>query len=149
MLEKKYSYGVVKQQVQSVLEQTRKTVLKEEVLPPAIEELCIQVIEKVKQRTYSLQKVINGTGTILHTNLGRSLLSKKIEEQLKTISFSYSNLEMDLTSGKRGTRYNHLTHILKKLTGAEDVLVVNNNAAAIMLILDTLATDKEVLVYRE
>ncbi|EMF0307264.1 L-seryl-tRNA(Sec) selenium transferase [Enterococcus hirae] len=148
ILEKKYSYGVVKQQVQSVLEQTRKTVLKEELLPPAIEELCIQVIEKVKQRTYSLQKVINGTGTILHTNLGRSLLSKKIEEQLKTISFSYSNLEMDLTSGKRGTRYNHLTHILKKLTGAEDVLVVNNNAAAIMLILDTLATDKEVLVSR-
>lgn len=148
ILEKKYSYGVVKQQVQSVLEQTRKTVLKEELLPPAIEELCIQVIEKVKQRTYSLQKVINGTGTILHTNLGRSLLSKKIEEQLKTISFSYSNLEMDLTSGKRGTRYNHLTHILKKLTGSEDVLVVNNNAAAIMLILDTLATDKEVLVSR-
>ncbi|MCQ4503986.1 L-seryl-tRNA(Sec) selenium transferase, partial [Vibrio parahaemolyticus] len=65
-----------------------------------------------------------------------------------TISFSYSNLEMDLTSGKRGTRYNHLTHILKKLTGAEDVLVVNNNAAAAMLILDTLATDKEVLVSR-
>ena len=96
----------------------------------------------------SLQSVINGTGVVLHTNLGRSLLSPEIKEYLNRIMFSYSNLEYDLQAKKRGLRYHHVEKILRELTGAEDVLVVNNNAAAVMLVLDTLVPNKEVIVSR-
>lgn len=96
----------------------------------------------------SLKKVINGTGVVIHTNLGRSLLSESIKDDLLNTAFRYSNLEYDIEHGERGSRYSHLTETIKKLTNAEDVLIVNNNAAAVLLVLSTLAKDKEAIVSR-
>lgn len=95
-----------------------------------------------------LERVINATGTVIHTNLGRSLLGKKAIENVITVAGSYNNLEYDIESGKRGSRYSHIEDIIKKVTGAEAAMVVNNNAAAIMLVLDTLSKEKEVIVSR-
>ncbi|KAF0092242.1 MAG: L-seryl-tRNA(Sec) selenium transferase [Fusobacteria bacterium] len=95
-----------------------------------------------------LQKVLNCTGTVLHTNLGRAILSKKAKENLYLLADQYSNLELNLDTGKRGSRYDHITDLLKKLTGCEDALVVNNNAAAVLLILTALSKGKESIVSR-
>lgn len=103
------------------------------------------VIEAIKPK---LKKVINGTGVVIHTNLGRSLISKEIMEHVTEISSNYNNLEFDLETGSRGSRYSHLEDIIRKITGAEAALVVNNNAAAVMLVLSSLAKDKEVIVSR-
>lgn len=96
----------------------------------------------------SLRPVINCTGVILHTNLGRSVLSNSIKDYVNDIAFGYSNLEFSLAARKRGDRYSHVSKLLEKLTGAEDSLVVNNNAAAVLLILDTIAKNKRILVSR-
>lgn len=96
----------------------------------------------------SLRKVINATGVIIHTNIGRAPLSKEIVKEVTDLLTGYSNLEFDLKQAKRGSRHTHLTHLLRFLTGAEDILVVNNNAAAVMLILHTLARRKEVIISR-
>ncbi len=96
----------------------------------------------------SLRPVINATGVVIHTNLGRSLLSDAAVEHMDIIATGYSNLEFDLTTGQRGSRYQHVEEILRHLTGAEAALVVNNNAAAVLLVLDTLAKGKEVIVSR-
>jgi L-seryl-tRNA(Ser) seleniumtransferase len=96
----------------------------------------------------NLQKVINGTGVVLHTNLGRAPLGEKAISNLSHIAKSYNNLEMDLEKGIRGSRYQHVEQLLTYLTGAEDVLVVNNNAAAVMLGLKAMAENKEVIVSR-
>lgn len=111
------------------------------------------IIIKVEERLYrefspSLLKVINGTGTILHTNLGRSLLDDSIKEDIWNIISSYSNLEYDIAEGKRGSRYSHVTKMIKLLFGVEDALIVNNNAAAVFLVLNTFAKDKEAIVSR-
>lgn len=98
--------------------------------------------------SFSLKKVINGTGTILHTNLGRSLLSKNIKDEIWEIASGYSNLEYELDEGKRGSRYSHVTKMIKLLFNTEDVLIVNNNAAAVLLILSTFAKGGEAIVSR-
>ena len=116
---------------------------------PSMEEIIEKINISVKKNyKYSLRRVINATGTILHTNLGRSILSENIKENLIDVAFNYSNLEFNLAEKQRGSRYVHLIDIIKRLTGAEDVLVVNNNAAAVMLTLSTLAKDKEIVVSR-
>ncbi len=97
---------------------------------------------------YHLRRVINGTGVVIHTNLGRSLLAAQALEQIQMTAQFYSNLEFDLEAGQRGSRYSHVEDLLIELTGAEAALVVNNNAAAVLLSLDTLAKGKEVIVSR-
>ena len=92
--------------------------------------------------------VLNATGVLLHTNLGRAPLAAEALEAAAEISSGYSNLEFDLASGKRGTRYSRVTPLLVALTGAADALVVNNCAAAVLLVLDTYAKDREVVVSR-
>lgn len=113
------------------------------------EKLIEDILKSVDlKNTMNLRKVINATGVVLHTNLGRALLSESIKDDIWNIANSYSNLEFDIESGKRGSRYAHVEEILTKLTGAEDALVVNNNAAAVLLVLGTLAKDQEVIVSR-
>lgn len=96
----------------------------------------------------SLRPVINATGVILHTNLGRAPLSGATREAMSRAGAGYSNLEFDLESGERGTRYVHCVGLLREITGAPDALVVNNNAAAVVLALNTVALGREVLVSR-
>ena len=85
--------------------------------------------------TFSLRRVVNGTGVVLHTNLGRSPLAPSLREHLADIAFGYSTLEYDVATGERGTRYAHVEQLICQLTGAEAALVVNNNAAAVLLVL--------------
>ncbi len=110
----------------------------------------VRTVEKgiLDVRAPRLKRVINGTGVIIHTNLGRSLLAKTAIEAVVNAASYYTNLEYDLAGGARGDRYEHSTSILKRLTGAESALVVNNNAAAVILVLNTLAEGKEVVVSR-
>jgi L-seryl-tRNA(Ser) seleniumtransferase len=96
----------------------------------------------------SLRRVINATGVVLHTNLGRAPLARSAVEAIARISQGFSNLEFDIETGKRGSRYSHCVSVLQQLTGAEDALVVNNCAAALVLALNALANKKEVLVSR-
>jgi L-seryl-tRNA(Ser) seleniumtransferase len=96
----------------------------------------------------SLRRVINATGIVLHTNLGRAPLAKSAVEAIERIARGFSNLEFDIETGKRGSRYSHCVSLLQQLTGAEDALVVNNCAAALVLALNALANKKEVLVSR-
>jgi L-seryl-tRNA(Ser) seleniumtransferase len=97
---------------------------------------------------YRLRRVINATGVILHTNLGRAPLCREALERMNEVARGYSNLEYDLGKGERGLRYDHVRQLLCALTGAEDALVVNNNAAAVLLVLNSLAQGKEAIVSR-
>ena len=94
------------------------------------------------------RRVINATGVVIHTNLGRSILAEEAVAAVAQGCRHYSNLEMDLDTGQRGSRYAHVEKLLCRLTGAEAGLVVNNNAAAVLLVLDTLAKGREVVVSR-
>jgi L-seryl-tRNA(Ser) seleniumtransferase len=96
----------------------------------------------------SLRAVINATGVVVHTNLGRSILAERVLRRFRPIAGGYSNLEYDIDRGKRGSRYTHVEGILKELTGAEAAMVVNNNAAAVLISLETLAKGREVVVSR-
>lgn len=96
----------------------------------------------------SLKRLINATGVILHTNMGRSLISEELIKRATPIICNYSNLEYNLEQGCRGERYEHVSRHLIDLLGVEDVLVVNNNASAVFLILNTFAKDREVIVSR-
>lgn len=117
------------------------------------EEYLNRVVEKsaaaVERSAWpNLRRVINATGVVLHTNLGRALLSRRAGEAVSTVAANYSNLELDLETGRRGSRYAALETLLTSLTGAEDALVVNNNAAAVLLALSTAARGREVIVSR-
>lgn len=94
------------------------------------------------------RRVVNATGVVIHTNLGRSVLAEDAVAAVVRGGRHYSNLEMDLNTGQRGSRYSHVEDLLCRLTGAEAGLVVNNNAAAVLLVLDTLAKGREVVVSR-
>jgi L-seryl-tRNA(Ser) seleniumtransferase len=113
------------------------------------EEVFTLLTNKVnKSFDYTLKRVINATGTILHTNLGRARLSQNAIEHVVETARHYSNLEYKLEEGERGSRHTHVESLVKLLTGAQSAMVVNNNAAAIYLILRALASQKEVIVSR-
>ena len=98
--------------------------------------------------TSNMQNVINGTGIILHTGLGRAPVSKKLVDNAMAKVYPYSNLELDIKSGKRGERTHHVTDLINAITGSESAVVVNNNAAAVFIMLNTLAEGKEVIISR-
>jgi L-seryl-tRNA(Ser) seleniumtransferase len=104
--------------------------------------------ELASARAPQLRRVINATGVIVHTNLGRAPLAEAALERVREVARGYSNLEYDVTAGGRGSRQDHIAGNLRRLTGAEAALVVNNNAAAVMLALAALAEGREVLVSR-
>ena len=116
---------------------------------PALEDLCGLVVGTAnKKAEYSLKKVINATGIILHTNLGRACISERAAAAARDVAMSYSTLEYNLQAGRRGTRYSHVEELLCRLTGAESALVVNNNAAAVLLILSDMAQGGQVITSR-
>lgn len=118
-------------------------------IPPSIDEIVKQAEKKINDIVDgSLKSIVNATGIIIHTNLGRAPLGKELVNESSELLISYSNLEYNLEKGIRSDRNNHASELIKFITGAEDVLIVNNNAAAVLLILCTLAKDKEVIVSR-
>jgi L-seryl-tRNA(Ser) seleniumtransferase len=140
--------------VQTVLSSLRNNIVKAQESGQLAQELNIGlIVEQVRtvvltQFSPKLNKVINATGIVLHTNCGRSVLPKEVLDFVSEIAGGYSNLELDLSTGERGSRYAHVEELLCKLTGAEAALVVNNNAAAVLLVMRTLAYGKEVVVSR-
>jgi L-seryl-tRNA(Ser) seleniumtransferase len=114
--------------------------------PGALEELIAIEVERILAR--SLKPVINATGVILHTNLGRAPLPETVVEEFRRTAMQYSNLEYDLAAGVRGKRDVHTAQLLERLTGAEAAIVVNNCAAAVLLVLAALAKGGEVIVSR-
>ncbi|MCR4804459.1 MAG: L-seryl-tRNA(Sec) selenium transferase, partial [Clostridia bacterium] len=117
-----------------------------DVSPEAAAARAAVILEETDQP--SLRPVINATGIILHTNLGRARLAKSAAEKASQIACSYSTLEYDLQKGERGSRHDHVGRLIAHVTGAEDAMVVNNNAAATLLCLVSLAYRKEVIVSR-
>jgi len=116
------------------------------IIPADLEDVIAREVERILCRT--LQPVINATGVVLHTNLGRAPLSPAILDELRQTANRYSNLEYDLEAGARGKRDVHTAELLTRLTGAEDAIVVNNCAAAILVVLSALASNGEVIVSR-
>jgi L-seryl-tRNA(Ser) seleniumtransferase len=146
-----YPRPVVMDAIRSVLDTLRVEIKRGETSPESLEENAIteRIRTELSASTApSLKRVVNGTGVVIHTNLGRSPLSETVREKLLDTAFGYSNLEFDLESGERGSRYSHVEPLLCRLTGAEAALVVNNNAAAVLLALSALAHEKEVIVSR-
>ena len=148
-----YPRTLVLESVRQAIDEKRKLIINldnnDKEIKIRFEDIIRDSIIKIKiNYSLSLKKVINGTGVILHTNLGRSLLSESIKDEVWGIASRYSNLEYNIDTGERGSRYVHLVDMIKRLTGAEDVLVVNNNAAAVLLALNTLAKDGEAIVSR-
>lgn len=136
--------------IRAELDVLRQGILKGEISAlPETADLCCRIGKRAQGDSLpSFRRVINGTGILLHTNLGRACLSEKAAKAVYEASKAYSNLEYDLDSGRRGSRYSHVEAILCRLTGAESALVVNNNAAAVLLTLSALTQGGEVPVSR-
>ncbi|UCF87224.1 MAG: L-seryl-tRNA(Sec) selenium transferase [Nitrospiraceae bacterium] len=145
-----YPRKLVLRAVRELLAKKREKILKNHLAGElTIDSLSKDIEWSLKElASYKLRPLINATGVVIHTNLGRSILSDEEIGNIKRVAGSYSNLEYELTKGKRGNRYSHIKDILRELSGAEDALVVNNNAAAVLLCLNTLAKDREVIVSR-
>ena len=142
-------HTVLTETVREVIDALRRAILagEEPSLEPQI--ICEQVIDAVRKKTtMNLRPVINATGIVLHTNLGRAKLSSAAVAAIQSVAQDYNTLEYNLEKGSRGSRYAHVEQLISKLTGAEDAMVVNNNAAAVMLVLSTMAKGKEVVTSR-
>lgn len=139
----------IREEIDSLRKDIMENKVDEEEVNRRIKILVDLVIERSnKKASYKLKRVVNATGVILHTNLGRALINKEVMENVVDIASNYSNLEFDIEKGERGSRYSHLKEILVEITGAEDAMVVNNNAAAVLLVLSTMAKGREVIVSR-
>ena len=144
---KKYPEAICKRAIRETLEKVRQEIKTGK--RQSLEDLHALIEKRIKELSYTrLKRVINATGVVINTNLGRSPLAKEVAEFIKEIAIGYSNLEYDLERGKRGSRLSHVEELLCQLTGAEAVHVVNNNAGAVYLVLNTLAFGKEVVVSR-
>ena len=147
--ERPYPAGLLTAAVRQVLAAWRRAILEQGEIPPDLDGLAREVRQWVEARLRpNLRPVINATGVVLHTNLGRAPLSVEACAAIERVARSYCNLEFNLEEGKRGSRYDHVERLLTTLTGAEAALVVNNNAAAVLLVLDSLARGREVVVSR-
>ncbi len=154
----KHPRVLVLEAVRTAVEERRKAILKtaekdagektagQSVSMPEILDHAETILGELSEP--SLRPVINATGVVVHTNLGRSILSDKAIQRIVEVSRSYSNLEYNIRVGERGKRYTHIEDILIRLTGVEAATAVNNNAAAVLLCLNTLARGKEVIVSR-
>ncbi len=144
-----HGHELTAQAARETLANARQAIVAEGALCPPLAALVRAVLNYLAEATQpTLQSVINATGVIVHTNLGRAPLSDAARAAMQSVGFGYSNLEYDLAAGQRGSRYVHAVDLLRQLTGAEDALVVNNNAAAVLLCLMALARDREVIISR-
>lgn len=148
-----YPRNLILKAIHQVLDEIRTKIQQGEALQEAsglsIESVSTQAVKRLELLCRpSLRPVINATGVVVHTNLGRSILPESALKRLKPLAGGYSNLEYDLDRGTRGSRYAHVEEILKELTSAEAATVVNNNAAAVLISLETLAKGREVVVSR-
>ena len=138
----------IREEVEVLRKRIKDKIIEEEVLN-YISNLEDMIISRaLKKDAYQLRRVINATGVVLHTNLGRSLINETLMDNIKDVVTHYSNLEFNLETGERGSRYSHLEEIITRCVGGEAAMVVNNNAAAVMLVLSTMAKNKEVIVSR-
>lgn len=146
----KYPHALIKSVTTEYIAELRSEALSGMISSiPAAEEIEKEIICRLEgEDYYSLKRVINATGVVLHTNLGRAPLGDAVAEHVAGVAKGYCNLEYDLAEGKRGSRYTHVEKLLCKLTGAEAAMVVNNNAAAVFLMLNTLAKGKKTAVSR-
>jgi L-seryl-tRNA(Ser) seleniumtransferase len=143
-----HSHALVVEAARAALEAARDSIRAGEPAP-GFDELIDATLNRLNLTVRpSLRPVINATGVIIHTNLGRAPLSRAVLEAMATVSQGYSNLEYDLETGQRGSRYYHAELLLKRLTGAEAALVVNNNAGAVLLMLSALARGRQVVISR-
>lgn len=145
--------SVVLRAIREVLENRRNDILKaSDALQPfdiSVDTLQRQTLERIAElQAFNLQPVVNATGVVIHTNLGRSCLAPEAIHHMTSAAAGYSNLEFDLTAGRRGSRYRAVEEILCEISGAEAAMVVNNNAGAVLLCLDTLARGREVIISR-
>jgi len=144
-----YSYDVVLSTVRDTLDGIRQQILNDALDDVTNEMIVSQVVEQIQQMFQpTLRPVINATGVIIHTNLGRALLSKSAQQAMVEVAGQYNTLEFNLENGKRGSRLVHASQLLRDLTGAESAIVVNNNASALIMILSALAKDHEVVISR-
>ncbi|MCK4358681.1 MAG: L-seryl-tRNA(Sec) selenium transferase [Candidatus Cloacimonetes bacterium] len=147
-LKEKFGLELVTYAIRQILEQIRAKVLQGEKAwdTDQIIQKVLSYISIVSEK--SLKPVVNATGIVLHTNLGRAPLGKAVLKELEPIITEYSNLEFDLETGKRGHRNTHISELIKFVTKAEDAVVVNNNAAGVLLCLKTFAENKEAIISR-
>jgi len=145
--------SVLLQSARKIVEDLRAGILRGDECPDENDLTDVPVLDKTKTAvgkamTPNLKRVINATGVVVHTNLGRSVLAEEAAGNLLSIATGYSNLEFDLGKGERGSRYSNVEEILCEISGAEAAMVVNNNAAAVLLCLDTMARNRKVIVSR-
>ena len=145
--------SVIVNSIRDVLEKRRKRILAADMdgLEESLSEN--QIIDSVKETVekamaLNLRHLVNATGVVVHTNLGRSLLPEDVVENISRIASHYSNLEYDLVAGRRGSRYSVIEDIICEISGAQAALVVNNNAGAVLLCLDAIARGQEVVISR-
>jgi L-seryl-tRNA(Ser) seleniumtransferase len=147
-LTRRHGHDVVVETIRAELESARRQIRAGQPAP-ALADLAHSVAARLAlDLRPSLQPVINATGVIIHTNLGRALLSARAQTAMAQAAAAYSNLEYDLAEGQRGSRYTHAADLLCRLTGAEAAVVVNNNAGAVILALTALAQGREVIISR-
>jgi L-seryl-tRNA(Ser) seleniumtransferase len=139
-------HNLKKNEARTLLDEIRVIAVKGKSAPKG--NLEINYRKRLLKITHSLRKVINGTGVIIHTNLGRSPLSAQMLNAMAELKDGYVNLELDLEDGRRGNRHDHLRPWIQAISAAEDGILVNNNAAAVLLALNTLADRKEVVISR-
>jgi L-seryl-tRNA(Ser) seleniumtransferase len=140
--------AVVVDAVRTVVDAFRRRARRAKTVPTEAEIAAACADELARRRSNLLRPVINATGVVLHTNLGRAPLSRAAIDAVVAVAHGYSNLELDVTRGRRGDRYVHVEPLLAVLCGTEAALVVNNNAAAMLLVCSALAKDREVVVSR-
>jgi L-seryl-tRNA(Ser) seleniumtransferase len=143
-----HGHDVTVDAIRVVLDDTRQAILSGREAPAA--EAIVEAIQARfrAQRLGQLQAVINATGVIIHTNLGRAPLSQATREAMQAVASSYSNLEFDLVAGERGGRGHSVERLLTRLTGADAALAVNNNASAVLLVLTALLAGRGVVISR-
>ncbi|MEA3337804.1 MAG: L-seryl-tRNA(Sec) selenium transferase [Chloroflexota bacterium] len=147
--EEDFGHALLVSTARQLLDDTRQTLIETSQACPDLTTLGKTLLTRLHATTEpTLRPAINATGVIIHTNLGRAPLSDEARTAMEMVAAGYSNLEYDLGTGQRGSRYVHAVDLLCQLTGAEDALVINNNASAVLLCLMALARAKEVIISR-